>query len=384
MAHFAKHTASASGHLTAHYERRQVPVPGADGSVTMEYVKFGNQDIDLTRTHLNYNLAPEHPGSQIEFMHQRMSELKHQNRADLNVMCSWVVTLPKLNENIQPPYSEQEIKDFFQAAYDYLEDRYGGKNVISSYVHMDESQPHMHFAFIPAVPDKRWNKLHPDAPREKVSAKECVSKIDLQNFHKDLQEVLDGQFGQGFYPVLNGATIPGNLTIAEMKAIRDMNEISQDMTVLEQDKFHLERDVEALQNTLQKAQNDVVRAKDELLDLQGQTHTLTAKKEILRREVNEVYADLKEARIDLEMKKDLLKKIDDQGERQLTMAGWHSQVAAAKQELQKEQQKSMLAKFAEMIIDQFPAIRQLWEKFQRDENRRGLRKKSLLSQDKES
>jgi len=64
-----------------------------------EFVKFRkNQDIDPSRSHLNYNLAPDQ--EQLEFINRRISEVKCQNRADVNVMCSWVITAPKgLNEH---------------------------------------------------------------------------------------------------------------------------------------------------------------------------------------------------------------------------------------------------------------------------------------------
>ena len=72
--------------LAAHYERRK--------DEKGEYVKFGNQDIDPQKTHLNYNLAPRRGLEQIDFIRQRTTEARTLKRDDVNVMCSWVVTLP--------------------------------------------------------------------------------------------------------------------------------------------------------------------------------------------------------------------------------------------------------------------------------------------------
>ena len=47
MANAQKYTRAACGHLAAHYERRK--------DEKGEYVKFGNQDIDPQKTHLNYH-----------------------------------------------------------------------------------------------------------------------------------------------------------------------------------------------------------------------------------------------------------------------------------------------------------------------------------------
>lgn len=151
MANYAKYTRGAMGHMLKHYERAK----DADG----QYLKFGNQDIDTKRTGQNYNLAPSH--NQLDFIHQRLSEVYCMNRKDVNVMCSWVVTAP---EDLKP---EQE-KEFFQESYRFLEAKYGRENVVSSYVHKDEVTPHMHFCFMPVVADPKRG--------QKISAYECVKK----------------------------------------------------------------------------------------------------------------------------------------------------------------------------------------------------------------
>ena len=49
MAHVMKYTKASYGHMLKHYERAK--------DKNGEYVKFGNENIDLERTPLNYNLA---------------------------------------------------------------------------------------------------------------------------------------------------------------------------------------------------------------------------------------------------------------------------------------------------------------------------------------
>ena len=190
MAHVAKYSKGALGHMFAHYERAK----DKDG----EYIKFGNEDIDTNKSHLNYNLAPNHNMSQGEFVKKRCSEVKCLNRKDVNVMCSWVVTAPKdLNPNL--------YKDFFKESYKFLENRYGADNVVSAHVHMDEKTPHMHFAFVPVVYDSKKDLL-------KVSAKEKVCKTDLQAFHQDLEKHLENALGREIN-ILNEATKEGNKSI---------------------------------------------------------------------------------------------------------------------------------------------------------------------------
>lgn len=202
MAHVEKYTRGACGHLFKHYERAK----DKDGN----YIKFSNENINLDRTHLNYNLAPVHRRpdgkvmTQSEFVRERCNSVRCLKRKDVNVMCSWVVTLPKDNYPI-PGWD----RDFFESAYEFLSERYGEENVISAYVHMDEVTPHMHFIFVPVVIDKKRGD-------KKVSAKEVLTRQDLQTFHKDLQEHITFK---GMLPasVINQATKDGNKTVTELK-----------------------------------------------------------------------------------------------------------------------------------------------------------------------
>lgn len=199
MAHAAKFAANAVGRMCGHYGRTE-----GDG------VRRSNENIDPARTHLNYNLAPEHDGGQIAFMQKRLSEVKLQKRADVNVLCDWVVTLPvdEKFKRFNPEIQRIETIKFFRTSYDFLERRYGRENVVSAYVHMDEKTPHLHFAFIPVTEDKKKGGF-------KVSAKEVLSRSDLRTFHTDLQKALRER--GVILDVLNGATKDGNKTVAELK-----------------------------------------------------------------------------------------------------------------------------------------------------------------------
>lgn len=218
MAHAAKYTKTASGHLAAHYERRKVKDPKTG---EYEYVKFGNQNIDPSRTHLNYNLAPDREGGQIAFLRQRLSEVKVLNRADVNVMCSWVLTLPKFEcvmDGIHVTPNKDRVSElFFERSYQFMADRYGEENVISAYVHRDETEDHMHFSFIPVMEDLKNGG-------EKVCAKKVLSRTDLQSFHTDLERHLDS-FHDWHFEVLNGATKEGNKAIEELKQETAMKEL---------------------------------------------------------------------------------------------------------------------------------------------------------------
>lgn len=188
MAHLEKYTAAAAGHMFAHYDRTH---------------SSSTSNIDENRTHLNYNLAEkDQPLSCLDFLHKRMSEIKVLKRANVNVMCDWVVTAPE-------DLTEEELPVFFDECYKFLNARYGKDNLISAPVHMDETSPHLHYNFVPVVKDKKNGKL-------KLSAKECITRKDLKSFHTDLTKHMTAVFSRDI-GILNGATIGGNKTIKQLK-----------------------------------------------------------------------------------------------------------------------------------------------------------------------
>jgi hypothetical protein len=212
MAHVDKYHIGAIGHLFKHYERAK----DNDGN----YIKFKNQNIDLTKTGGNYNLAAFQPLPQLAFIRKRLSEVKVFKRSDVKVMCDWVVTLPK---NLG-----KDERRFFEETVNFLSERYGRQNVISAYVHRDETQPHLHFAFVPVTVDRKKGI-------EKVSAKEVLTRAELQRFHTDLDNYLASVFGRST-GVLNDATKEGNKSIADLKrgaAVKDLREKREELTAVE-------------------------------------------------------------------------------------------------------------------------------------------------------
>ena len=207
MAHMMKNNRNACSNLIRHFERNE------------NIKEYSNENINLNKSYLNYNLGPFRE-NQLEFIKSKCEELKVLNRKDVNVMCNWVVTLPK-DLDVSIPGNED---NFFKKVYDFLENRYGKENVISSYVHKDEITPHMHFAFVPVVYDKKKDKF-------KISAKECVNREDLRTFHEDLQEYLDKYAVK--CSIINESTKNGNKSIKEefLKLRKENEKLKKDLEV---------------------------------------------------------------------------------------------------------------------------------------------------------
>ena len=296
--HVAKYAKAATGHMCAHYERRK--------DEKGEYVKFGNQDIDLNRTHLNYNLAPDR--DQIEFIRQRTSEVKCQKRADVNVMCDWVVTAPA-------ELDRDHLRDFFKASYEFMEKKYGSENVISAYVHMDETSPHMHFAFIPVVKDKKKDIY-------KVSAKQLLTKTELKRMHPDLTRHIQAYPWGKNLNMMNGATISGNRTIEELKlekkkkereffekkaeiAQKELTFYAKKVRERKDEIVHINAQIEPVQQELDKQQAELKRVKQELAVFSSQAESMGKIYEFYAKKANEAQDQLTGAKAELKQLKEI-------------------------------------------------------------------------------
>lgn len=165
--HVEKYNKSALGNMLKHYSRDHKNPECRD-----------NINTDLTKN--NYNLAPEREITDYQFIQQRLGEVKHLNRDDVNIMADWVVTLPK-------DFTGDEEK-FFQYAYKGMCSRYGEENVVSAWVHKDEpqAQPHMHYCFMPIehTVDKKGQEI------EKLNAKAVINRQELREIHPYMEMML--------------------------------------------------------------------------------------------------------------------------------------------------------------------------------------------------
>lgn len=322
MANFAKYARGSVTSMTQHYERKK----GKDG----EYLRFRNQEIDSNRTHLNYNLAPER--DQCKFITERTENLKALKRKDVNVLGSWVVTVPQ-------ECPEEHQREFFEECYSFLENKYGKANVVSAWVHMDENTPHMHFAFIPVVYDKKKD-------REKVSCKECVTKKDLERFHGELQSCLDKWREANEYEfdcnVLNGATVNGNKTIEEMKT----------------------EQLEAYNDNVTAGLEEAVF---KLSDISNEIEEAYTKRESLNKSLSDLRSDISALESQIVERKDELEVLDKalkEKKAEAVSSGLFSdsnmqeRIERAKQEQARERRQNLLERFIEL-----PHIKPLWERF---------------------
>ena len=260
MAHYEKYTKGAMGHMLSHYDRSE---------------PSSKSNIDPLRTHLNYNLADkDQPLNQLDYIHKRLSEVKVLKRKDVKVLCDWIVTAPQELTN-------DFTRQFFEITYNFAVKRYGKENVVSAYVHMDEVTPHMHFAFIPIVEDKKYSEKHPDLPIHfKVSAKEKVGKWELKNFQYDLEEEIKKTFP--ILTIMNGATKGGNLTVEQLRYKSSLeyslSKLKEEYSETEDKFFDLTRKIN---ESTSKLENQVIEIKNNESTLESQNEAISYNSKVI-------------------------------------------------------------------------------------------------------
>lgn len=287
-----KFTRNQSGNILVHCDR-------SDPNRT-----YKNQEIDHSKTYLNYNLAPEHKGmTDYEFMKKRCEEFKVLKRKDVNWLVSWVITMPA-------DYKGNKAL-FFREAYNFMENRYGKDNVVSAYVHLDETSPHMHFCFVPVIFDKKKQEY-------KVNAKQCINKVELKQIHPEMQEYLENKL-QTKVNILNGATAEGNKTIEQLKKeekikqkviselIKNPTEEIKKLVIEqipeEQKENIIEEEIENVKEELKKdpdfiqiCQNKAMSENEELEDLEIQIENLNGKRDYIEESIAELEIQHKKQR----------------------------------------------------------------------------------------
>ncbi|MGQ4572619.1 MobV family relaxase [Leuconostoc pseudomesenteroides] len=194
MAHLKKNTRGAVPGLAVHFERK-----------TDHHT---NKEIDVSKTYLNQDLMTD-GSDMLSRFNARLNDVYCMKRDDVKALATWIVTLPE--ELTEAPYEQQSA--FFEATTNFLNDRYGQENAVAAVVHYDETTPHLHYAFVPVVFDDKKS-------RYKVSAKEVLTRHDLQTFHEDLDQDLKKVLPFYEKGILNNKTLPFE-NVAEIKKYND-------------------------------------------------------------------------------------------------------------------------------------------------------------------
>lgn len=171
-----------------------------------------NKDIDLSKTHLNYDLV-ESNLNLYQRVKKRVEEVRENSRIQKNSVVD-VSNIITLNKEQFEEWEEDKSKEYFREVYNYFCDEFGKENVVSAKVHMDETTPHMHLHFVPIKDGKlqcrsvlnqsRFNKVHTNAPkylqekgfnvvRGNGKTKERGNIDNIHEYKKEIENILSNE-----------------------------------------------------------------------------------------------------------------------------------------------------------------------------------------------
>lgn len=188
--------------------------------------KTYKNDVDPNRTHLNWSYKQFTAEQTLLNIQSRCMDITSGKKLQeqTNVMTEWCITYPfsecvektcvikkkdkEKKKKYYSPVDMEHCKQFFDTAYKFVTERYGSENIICAYVHMDETSPQLHVAFVPEATSRKNGK-------RTVSSASLATRKELRMFHQDLQKRMDSVFGKNDY-ILNGRT-KGGYTTDELK-----------------------------------------------------------------------------------------------------------------------------------------------------------------------
>ena len=137
VCHFGKYKAGNVFGLQKHNQR--------------ENENYTNNDIDKTRTSLNYDLINKVNINYTKKIKTIIGANRASQRAirkDATVYCECIISS---DSAFFEKITEDSQKEFFKGALDYLKNKIGEEFIISANVHLDETTPHMHVGFVPII-----------------------------------------------------------------------------------------------------------------------------------------------------------------------------------------------------------------------------------------
>lgn len=328
-----------------------------------------NKNIDKSRSHLNYSFPLSHGKlSDYEYYEHLAGEKylygRGSSREELAITgCGWVVTLPK--ELLGQPEKESA---FFKGVFSFISDRYGKENILNNAVHYDEAGlPHIHVVFCPVtaldhdivrfktqrttqavklasgryeyryrfkldengqkIPLKNYAKMS-DYYDEKIDCNSVMNKIELRNFHPDLQKYLQEHGIEG--AVVTGNTGGVNFTVKELKEFTSKTGLQlSDVKEIQKNKSLLESYVDQ-NGTIRKLEQIIFEKDSRLESLQHENQikdlALTQagqQNHFLEKKLEELEQNLEEKQLELEHAKKRIQELEK--EKSISITDEHSE-----------------------------------------------------------
>lgn len=267
--HYDKQTGSSPG-LSQHIERGCY----RDG----EWVEYHPTNVDPSRTHLNRELIPGEL-SRDERISKRIKDAGIKPRKDQ--VRALTVIMSASAEDMQRIEKEGKLNAWCSSSIKWAQETHGEENVVSAFLHMDETAAHLHLTVVPIVQGiskdqaYRENKAREEAEKgveqkkkRKYKKKDanaprlCAADVMARNKLKQYQTT--------YAAAVETYGLERGIEGSEAKHI-DINDwyksLVPEVKELEAKKTQLTSDVEDLTSTKAKAENALRNAGDAIREV---------------------------------------------------------------------------------------------------------------------
>ena len=151
-----------------------------------------NQSIDTSKTHRNIIFVEAEEGMRQKALN-RIAVEKERNpklriRKDSKIL---ITTSVNIGGDLARESEEKKL-EFLHEAYAYLRDRFGGENgenIVNAEIHLDETNPHLHFNFVPIFEINGSTRLNSDPVMKRDNKK--AEHVAIRNH---MNSIADGRW----------------------------------------------------------------------------------------------------------------------------------------------------------------------------------------------
>lgn len=212
------------------------------------FKNHSNPDIDVTKSHLNYDLVSckKSYKNAYEDEMQEHYKSKRKVRSDATVIDEWIFSASNdFFENM----SEADEKRYFSTCLDFMKEKYG--HVVYATVHKDETTPHMHLGLVPLTSDGR------------LSHKDIFTRNELKKLHTALYERLTEE---GFNLEKPQSSDKEHLTVMEFKAKKNEELLQKQNNAIERNYVVINKQKKTYKEALENHQENLKAKEKDYLD----------------------------------------------------------------------------------------------------------------------
>lgn len=184
-----------------------------------------NKSIDTSKTHRNIIFVEAEEGMRQKALN-RIAVEKERNpklriRKDSKIL---ITTSVNIGGDLARESEEKKL-EFLLEAYAYLRDRFGGEdgeNIVNAEIHLDETNPHLHFNFVPIFEINGSTRLNSDPVMKRDNKK--AEHVAIRNHMNGISD------GRWFFERKKEAG-PSGLSLEELKTFTAVVEQEVDKQV---------------------------------------------------------------------------------------------------------------------------------------------------------